>query len=92
MLNDNAFIYPLFNIQTLELEGLYPLNPSMVEPIVDEANSYYLKFYFKDGKNYILPKDNIIIQFFQFFKMRSTKVIPCFKRNLQSIFFQIRRK
>ncbi len=60
MLNDNAFIYPLFNKQTLELEVLYPLNPSMVDPIVDEANSYYLKFYFKDGKNYILPKDNTI--------------------------------
>ena len=59
MLNDNAFIYPLFNKQTLELEGLYPLNPSKVEPIVDESNSYYFKFYFKNGKNYILPKDNI---------------------------------
>ena len=39
MLNDNAFIYPLFNEQTLELESLYPLNPSKVEPIVDESNS-----------------------------------------------------
>ncbi len=60
LLNDNAFIYPLFNKDTLELEGLYPLNPSIVEPIIDESNSYYLKFYFKDGKSVILPKDNVI--------------------------------
>lgn len=60
MLNDNAFIYPLFNKITNEIEGLYPLNPSMVEPIIDEANNYYLKFYFKDGRTSILPKDNVI--------------------------------
>ncbi len=60
MLNDNAFVYPYYDEETLELKGLYPLNPRLVEPIVDSATNYYLKFYFSDGKSYILPKENVI--------------------------------
>jgi len=58
--NDNAFVYPLYDKQTYKLKGLYPLNPLVVEPIEDNTGSYYLKFYFKDGSNYILPYDNVI--------------------------------
>jgi len=58
--NDNAFIYPKYNMRTLKIEALYPLNPIVVEPIVDSGNNYYLKFYFEDGTNYVLPYENVI--------------------------------
>lgn len=60
LLNDNAFVYPLYDKETLRLKALYPLNPIMVEPFEDESHSYYLKFYFSDGSNYTLPYENII--------------------------------
>lgn len=59
-LNDNVFIYPKYNAHTYELEGLYPLNPSMVEPIEDSNGEYFLKFYYNDASSYILPYENII--------------------------------
>lgn len=60
LLNDNAFIYPLYDKNTLKLEGLYPLNPILVEPIEDNSGAYYLKFFFEDGTNYMLPYENVI--------------------------------
>ena len=60
LLNDNAFIYPLYDKETLKLRALYPLNPILVEPIEYENHVYYLKFYFSDGTNYTLPYENII--------------------------------
>jgi len=45
---------------TLDVKCLFLLNPNMVEPIIDGANNYFLKFYFKDGKTSIIPKENII--------------------------------
>ena len=60
MLNDNAFIYPMYDRSTYNLIGLYPLNPMTVEPIEDSLGDYYLKFYFGDGTSYILPYENVI--------------------------------
>ena len=60
LLNDNAFVYPLYDRETLELIALYPLNPIIVEPIVDKSEAYYLKFYFESGESFILPKENVI--------------------------------
>lgn len=60
LLNDNAFVYPLYDKDTYTLKGLYPLNPILVEPIVDTSETYYLKFYFENGESYVLPKDNVI--------------------------------
>ena len=60
LLNDNAFVYPLYDKYDGTLEGLYPLRPIVVEPIEDEASSLFLKFYFEDGRNYILPYENVI--------------------------------
>ena len=60
LLNDNAFVYPLYDKDTLELKALYPLNPILVEPIVDKSETYYLKFYFGSGESFILPKENVI--------------------------------
>ena len=44
LLNDNALVYPLYDKDTLELKALYPLNPIIVELIVDKSDSYYLSF------------------------------------------------
>jgi HK97 family phage portal protein len=60
LMNDNAFIYPMFDSKTLELKGLYPLTPSAVEPKVDDKDNYYLKFYFENNDAFIIPYENII--------------------------------
>ncbi len=60
MLNDNVFIYPMYNKQTKELTALYPLRPSLVEIEVDNLDNYYLKFLFDDGRSFILPYENVI--------------------------------
>lgn len=60
LMNDNAFIYPMFDSKTLELKGLYPLTPSVVEPMVDDKDNYYLKFYFENNDAFIIPSENII--------------------------------
>ena len=60
LLNDNVFVYPLYDKDTLELKALYPLNPIIVEPIIDKSETYYLKFYFESGESFILPKENVI--------------------------------
>jgi HK97 family phage portal protein len=60
LMNDNAFIYPMFNDKTLELKGLYPLSPTVVEPMIDDDENYYLRFYFNEGEPVIIPYENII--------------------------------
>lgn len=60
LLNDNAFIYPLYDKNTYELKGVYPLKPIVVEPAIDNIGGLFLKFYFEDGTNYLLPYENII--------------------------------
>ena len=57
-IDDNSFIYPMFDDG--ELKGLYPLNPIMVEPIVDSGNNYYLRFQFENKETFIIPYENII--------------------------------
>ena len=56
LLNDNAFVYPLYDRETLELKALYPLNLT----IVDKSKTYYLKFYFESDESFILPKENVV--------------------------------
>ena len=60
LLNDNAFVYPLYDRETWELKAFYPLNPIIVEPIVDKAETYYLKFPFENGESFVLLKENVI--------------------------------
>ena len=60
LLNDNAFVYPMYDKLTFKLIAIYPLNPIIVEPIEDSEGSYFLKFYFEDGTSYILPYENVI--------------------------------
>lgn len=60
LLNDNAFIYPMYSKVNGELLGLYPLRPMIVEGIVDNQDNYYLKFSFEDGRVFTLPYENVI--------------------------------
>ena len=55
LLNDNAFVYPMFDAVHGGLKALYPLRPILVEALVNYADGYYLKFYFNDGKQFTLP-------------------------------------
>lgn len=59
-MNDNAFIYPMFDGSTGEIKALYPLKPSIVEPIIDSGGSYYLKFSFDREESFTIPYENII--------------------------------
>lgn len=66
-MNYNAFIYPMYDIvidtsgkQTKEYTAFYPLNPNRVEFIQDEAQTLFIKMWFGNGDNYILPYSNVI--------------------------------
>lgn len=60
LLNNNAFVYPIYDRLTLKLKGLYPLNPITVEPIEYRDGSHTYKFYFQDGTVYEIPLENVI--------------------------------
>lgn len=60
MLNDNAFVYPLYDKFTYKLKGIYPLKPILVEPAIDNIGGLFLNFYFEDGTKYMLPYENVI--------------------------------
>jgi HK97 family phage portal protein len=60
LMNDNAFIYPMFDGSTGEIKALYPLKPSIVEPIIDSGGSYYLKFSFDREESFSIPYENVI--------------------------------
>ncbi|MCB9196542.1 MAG: phage portal protein [Flavobacteriales bacterium] len=60
LMNDNAFIYPMFDGSTGEIKALYPLKPSIVEAIIDSGGSYYLKFSFDREESFTIPYENII--------------------------------
>ena len=60
LMNDNAFIYPMFDGSTGEIKALYPLKPSIVEPIIDSGGSYYLKFSFDREESFTIPYENVI--------------------------------
>ena len=60
LLNNNAFVYPIYDRITLKLKGLYPLNPITVEPIEYRDGSHTYKFYFQDGTVYEIPLENVI--------------------------------
>lgn len=60
LLNNNAFVYPIYDRITLKLKGLYPLNPITVEPVEYRDGSHTYKFYFQDGTVYEIPLENVI--------------------------------
>lgn len=40
LLNDNAFIYPIYDRNSMKLTGIYPLNPILVEPLENSSGSF----------------------------------------------------
>ena len=58
-LNNNAFIYPVYD-ENYELKELWPLKPNSVEMLKDESGSMFFRFYFSNGKEYMLPYESII--------------------------------
>jgi HK97 family phage portal protein len=60
LLNDNAFVYPMFDSVNGGVKALYPLRPVLVEAVVDTSDSMYLRFYFEDGRQFTLPYENVI--------------------------------
>lgn len=59
-LNNNAFIYPVYDKDAYELLELWPLKPNSVEALKDESGALYLRFYFTDKKSFTLPYESII--------------------------------
>lgn len=66
MLNYNAYIYPTFEASTVNgvttqtCTGLYPLNPTMVEYMQDEASRMFVRFTFRNGQQYAVPYSDVI--------------------------------
>lgn len=63
-LNKNVYIYPEYYLTKggyKYFTGLYPLKPSRVEYLTDEAtNKLYIHFYFSGGKEVTLPQNEVI--------------------------------
>ena len=59
-LNNNAFIYPLYDENTYELKELWPIKPNAVEALKDNSGALFLRFSFVDGNKYTLPYESII--------------------------------
>lgn len=59
-LNNNAFIYPIYDEATYELKELWPIKPNSVEAIKDASGDLYLRFSFLDGRSYTLPYESVI--------------------------------
>lgn len=59
-LNNNAFIYPVYDQNTYDLIAIWPIKPNSVEMLKDESGETFLRFYFSNGKNYTLPYESII--------------------------------
>jgi HK97 family phage portal protein len=65
-LNYNAFVYPTYDIITSngisrrEYTGLYPINPTQVDFLQDEAGTLFIRFLFTNGQDYTLPYSDVI--------------------------------
>ena len=59
-LNNNAFIYPVYDQNTYDLVAIWPIKPNSVEMLKDESGETFLRFYFCNGKSYTLPYESII--------------------------------
>ena len=59
-LNNNAFVYPVYDSETYELKELWPIKPNSVEVLKDESGALFLRFYFSDQKSFLLPYESVI--------------------------------
>ena len=68
LMNYNAFVIPIYRTWTDEntgqerryYEALYPINPTQVDFIEDEAGRLYVKFMFWNGYTTTIPYDDVI--------------------------------
>lgn len=64
--NLNVFIYPTYDLITIngiarkEYTGFYPINPSQVTFLQDEAGMLHVKFQFSGGYDYTMPYTDVI--------------------------------
>jgi len=66
-MNYNAFIYPTYDLvtdargnTTRDYTAFYPLNPTEVDFLQDEAGTLFVKMHFAGGDNFTLPYDSVI--------------------------------
>ena len=68
MLNDNAFVIPVYSTWVDEktgeerryYEALYPILPESVDFIVDASDTAYVNFWFRNGRQTTIPYDDVI--------------------------------
>lgn len=58
MIDNNAWAYPQWNGTTLE--AIWPINCVMAEFLEDDSKTIYVKFYFADGGQVVLPYSDVI--------------------------------
>jgi len=58
MLDNNAFAYPVWDGPNLV--AIWPINCTMAEFLEDASQTIYVKFYFADGGNVVLPYSEVI--------------------------------
>lgn len=64
----NVFVYPTYisTAQGRKYTGLYPLHPSQVDFLQDEAGALFVKMRFDNGQSYTLPYADLIHWRYQF--------------------------
>lgn len=62
LMNLNCFIYPTYATVNgvTDYTAFYPLNPTRVEFFQDMTDRLFIKFYFSNGSDYILPYSDVI--------------------------------
>lgn len=58
LIDNNAFAYPVWEGTTLV--AIWPINCVMAEFVEDASQTIYVKFYFADGGNVVLPYSEVI--------------------------------
>ena len=66
-MNYNSFIYPTYDVitdsrgaATRDYTAFYPLNPTIVEFLQDEAGKLFIKMHFSGGDHFTLPYKDVI--------------------------------
>lgn len=58
LIDNNAFAYPLWD--GLNLVAIWPINCVLAEFVEDQTKTIYVKFYFADGEQIVLPYSEVI--------------------------------
>lgn len=66
LIENNAFAFPLWN--GMRLDSVWPINCTYAEFLEDNTKTIYVRFYFADGNNIVLPYSEVIHLRRHFFK------------------------